>query len=156
MFTASALAAELSADPLALGYAAQKVLGDTATAANLLNAKNYTLAGSIPVSVFAGWAAQTGMRAVIEDAANNTASPLRSSALAILDILHGAASSLDLSASAVGQANVGMLGAWVQAGALTAANEAALIALATSPASRAEVLWSAGTIVSPEEVGRVW
>lgn len=152
MIDPTALHAELSTDPLALGYAAKIGADDWLGCAGLLNAKNYTLVGSILVSVFAGWAAQTGMRAAIEDASVNTASPLRSSALAVLDILRGAATSLDLSSSAQGQANIGMLNAWVSAGALTAANEAALMALATSPASRAEVLWGAGTTVSENDV----
>ena len=106
-----------------------------------------TVQGGVPISTFAGWCAQTGLRAVVEDAANSPTSiyrtALRSSALAILDILHGAAASLDLSASAQGQANVGMLSAWVTAGAITAAQEAQLVSLATQPAPIATAAVSA-------------
>ena len=109
-----------------------------ATLATSLSAGR-TVQGGVPVSTFAGWCAQTGLRSVIEDAANKATSTyyltaLRSPALAILDILHGAAASLDLSASAQGQVNLQMLGAWVTAGAITAAQKAQLVSLATQPA----------------------
>ena len=118
-----------------------------ATLATSLGASR-TAQGGVPVSTFAGWCAQTGLRAVIEDTANKAASAyyltaLRSSALAILDILHGAAGSLDLSASAQGQANLQMLGAWVTAGAITAAQEAQLVSLAAQPAPIATAAVSA-------------
>jgi hypothetical protein len=38
---------------------------------------------------------------------------------------------LDLSASAMGQGNLAMLGAWVTAGAINSAQEAQLVAMAT-------------------------
>ena len=109
-----------------------------ATLATSLSAGR-TVQGSITTGTFAGWCAQTGLRGIVEDTANKPtatfyATALRHSALAILDILHGAAASLDLSASAQGQANVQMLGAWVTAGAITAAQEAQLVSLAAQPA----------------------
>ena len=141
----TALTAELKNDPLARGYAALLRPYNESGLVTLLNALSYTLVGVVPISTFAGWCAQTGLRAVIEDTANKATSAyyltaLRSPALAILDILHGAAGSLDLSASAQGQANIGMLGAWVTAGAITTAQEAQLVSLATAPASRVQVL----------------
>jgi hypothetical protein len=88
----------------------------------------------VPISSFLGWAAATGMRAVIEDAAHLSASPyygtLRSAALAMLDIIANK-TDLDLSASAMGQGNLAMLGAWVTAGAINSAQEAQLVAMAT-------------------------
>ena len=76
------------------------------------------------------------MRAVIEDAAHSSASPyyasLRSPALAMLDII-GNKTDLDLSSSAQGQGNLQLLGAWVSVGAITAAQEAQLTAMATQP-----------------------
>ena len=136
----TALASELKTDPLARGYAAHLSPYDEAGSLALLNAPSYTLTGSVPRSTFAGWAASTGLRAVVQDTSTTVGSPLRSAALAILDVLGGAADSLDLSASAVGSANMQMLGAWVMAGAITAAQEAQLVALATAPASRVQVL----------------
>ena len=108
---------------------------DTAIAAYLSTGR--TVQGSVPISNFLGWAAKTGMRAVIEDAAHLPGSPfytqLRNSALAILDIIANK-TDLDLSTSATGQDNLAMLGAWVTLGAITAVQEAALLALATMPA----------------------
>ena len=95
-----------------------------------------TVQGSVPIGMFLGWAAAVGMRAVIEDTAHVSTSPyyaaLRNSALAILDIITNK-TDLDLSASATGQGNLGMLGAWVTVGAITAAQEAQLVAMAAVP-----------------------
>ena len=136
----TALTAELKNDPLARGYAALLSPYNESGLLTLLNAPNYSLVGAVPRSTFAGWAAATGLRAIVQDASANAVSPLRSSALAILDMLRGASDSLDLSASSVGTANQQMLGAWVTAGAITAAQEAQLVSLATAPASRVQVL----------------
>jgi len=96
-----------------------------------------TVQASVPISSFLGWAAQTGMRSVIEDAAHLSTSQyyatLRNSALAVLDIITNK-TDLDLSASAAGQGNLGMLNAWVTASAITSAQEATLVAMATAPA----------------------
>ena len=85
--------------------------------------------GNIPTVAFVRWSAINNLRGVIQDLANNTASPLRSSALALIDVLRGASNGLDLSDSA----NIGMLNGWVTAGAITAAQETALIALSQTP-----------------------
>ncbi|MDE2437695.1 MAG: hypothetical protein KGM49_15680 [Sphingomonadales bacterium] len=107
---------------------------DAAVAAYL--SPGLTVQGMVPISSFLGWAASTGMRAVIEDAAHSSASPyyatLRSSALAMLDIIANK-TDLDLSSSAMGQGNLAMLGAWVTAGAINSAQEAALVAMAKTP-----------------------
>ena len=96
-----------------------------------------TVQGSVPIGMFLGWAAAVGMRSVIEDTAHVSTSPyyaaLRNSALAILDIITNK-TDLDLSASATGQGNLGMLGAWVTVGAITAEQKATLVAMATQPA----------------------
>lgn len=88
-----------------------------------------TIAGAVDTATFLGWAAATGLRAVIQDQSTAVGSPLRSSALAMLDIIANR-TPLDLSDSAMGQANVQMLNAWVQASAITAEQEAQLLALA--------------------------
>lgn len=96
-----------------------------------------TVQAMVPISNFLGWAAAVGMRSVIEDAAHLSTSQyyptLRNSALAILDIITNK-TDLDLSSSAAGQGNLGMLGAWVTAGAIMSAQEAVLVAMATVPA----------------------
>ena len=85
--------------------------------------------GTVSVGDLASWAAATGMRAAIEDHATNAASPLRSIALALRDVLVGGASGIQLDLPA----NAAMLGAWVSAGVLSAENRNALLALATTP-----------------------
>lgn len=85
--------------------------------------------GTVSVGDLASWAAATGMRAAIEDHATNAASPLRSIALALRDVLVGGASGIQLDLPA----NAAMLGAWVSAGVLSAENRDALLALATTP-----------------------
>lgn len=122
--------------------------------ANALNRKDILTAGSIMVNKFAIWCAETGMRAAINDQASNPASPLRSIALTLLDLLQGnlTPASLDLSI----QQNVEMLHAWVLAGLLTTKQEQELITLSQTYISRAEQV---GLIVDAnlvaEELGYV-
>lgn len=96
-----------------------------------------TVQASVPITAFLGWAASVGMRSVIEDAAHLSTSKyyttLRDSALAVLDIITNK-TDLDLSSSSAGQGNLGMLNAWVTAGAITSVQEATLVAMATVPA----------------------
>lgn len=76
---------------------------------------------------FAMWSAKHGVRAKIEDHANNPASPLRSIALALLDVLRSPTEGIDLSVPD----NALMLGAWVQSGEITQAQADELVALAS-------------------------
>ena len=101
---------------------------DTTATADALSAGRTRL-GTVSVGDFASWAAATGMRAVIEDHAANAASPMRSIALALRDVLTGATGGIRLDL----QTNVDMLAAWVSAGLLSTANRDALLALATTP-----------------------
>lgn len=87
--------------------------------------------GKVERAEFATWAASTGMRSKIEDAANDHASPLRDSALGCRDVLlGGAATGIDFSISD----NLEMLNAWVISGFCTEENRDKLLALATRPA----------------------
>ena len=92
-----------------------------------------TVQGIVSTPAFANWCATTGLRAVIEDTSRNLASPMRSAALATLDLLSWQTSGLDLSNSAMGRGNLAMLAAWVSSGAVTAAQSSALLALAATP-----------------------
>lgn len=129
---------ELHTDPLGMGYAA---LMPTCpgNVADKLNAQTRTIARSVSMPAFLAWAASNGMRAVLQDKANATGDALRSSALAMLDII-GNSTSLDLSSSTIGQGNLSMLQAWVAAGAMTQVQHDALVALASQPCSRAQEL----------------
>ena len=103
---------------------------------DLLNAKTETITGQISRSDLATWAAATDMRKIIEDKANDTNSPLRSSALAIVDVLKGASNGIDLSKPS----NMAILDGWENGGALSPEDKASMLALAQRPASLAEVL----------------
>lgn len=78
---------------------------------------------------FAMWAAKHDVRAKIEDHANNPASPLRSIALALLDVLRSPTEGIDFSVPD----NQVMLGSWVASGEITQAQADELVALASRP-----------------------
>lgn len=100
---------------------------DVAIAA-VISARRPAIVGELSVSTFASWAAASNLRAAIEDHAADRNSQLRSIALALRDRLQG---SMDGSISMQKPANQQMLQAWVQAGAITAAQRDELLALAS-------------------------
>jgi hypothetical protein len=93
-----------------------------------INTRTVPVVGSVSRARFAMWAGATGLRAVIQDHADNAQSPLRSVSLTLLDFMRGAADSLDLS----DPLNQQMLAVWVQSGALNQTQADDLIALATT------------------------
>jgi len=127
---------EINTGPLATELEPLVLANDYRGIANVLNRKDILTSGSITVNKFAIWCAETGMRAAINDQATTPASPLRSIALTLLDLLQGnlTPASLDLSI----QQNVEMLHAWVLAGLLTTEQEQELITLSKTYISRAE------------------
>jgi hypothetical protein len=129
---------ELTTGILAEQIAPYIISGNDGEINRLLTEQNISVNGSVSVNTFAIWCAETGMRAVITDQAVNPASPLRSIALTLLDLLQGnlTPASLDLSIAQ----NVDMLHVWVTAGLLTTAQEQELILLSKKLISRAEQL----------------
>ncbi len=113
-----------AADPT---LAAALAAGDDVAAATRLS-QLLTEIVPVPLNVLAAWAAQTGVRARLQDHADNVASPLRSIALTALDLLSGSmAESYDT------QVYGGLLDA-LQSGGVIGTNErAALTMLATHP-----------------------
>lgn len=101
---------------------------DTAAIAAALSAGRTRL-GTVSRAWFATWAAGNGMRAVMQDVAATQAHPLRSIALACLDVLAGAADGIDLALPE----NQSMVQAWVTAGAMPQADADTLYALAAQP-----------------------
>ena len=82
----------------------------------------------VPLNKLAAWAATNGLRAQLQDAANTANHPLRSIALAALDLLRGSMSeSFDTIAYAP------MLDALQAGGMFAVADRDALTALATQP-----------------------
>lgn len=88
---------------------------DTKAITDALNATVPTRLGVLSRGDFAEWAANTGMRAKIEDHATDKASPLRSIALACRDVIAGATDGIDFSR----ENNRAMLGVWVSAQEIT-------------------------------------
>ena len=121
----SQIRAAIAADPALKKYADA---GNTQAIADALSAGRTQL-GEIATTTFAAWAAETGMRATIEDLAATLTSPLRASALTLRDVLVGGAPCIDMARDG----NQRVLAAWLAAGAISDKNYAALIALATWP-----------------------
>ncbi len=96
----------------------------------------------IPCSSLIGWLAQNGLRSMIWDAARTSGSTYyatrRNQALAIEDIIANK-TDLDVSSSAIGQANVAMLNSWATvlagetAAPLTSAQVSSLLSLGSAP-----------------------
>lgn len=103
---------------------------DYAAIAIAVTAARPPVIGKVERAEFATWAATSGMRSKIEDAANDPASPLRDAALGIKDVLVGAAASIDLGISD----NRDMLDAWVAFGQCSEIDKNKLLLLATRKA----------------------
>lgn len=103
---------------------------DYTAIAGAVTAARPPIIGKVERAEFATWAATSGMRSKIEDAANDPASPLRDAALGIKDVLVGAAASIDLGISD----NRDMLDAWVAFGQCSEINKNKLLLLATRQA----------------------
>lgn len=122
----------LQNDPDNLGLAPLISAGDDGAIAVLINTQGRSKLGTIDTDVFMAWAAGNGMRAAIEDEATDKTSPVRSSALALLDLLRGSKSS---GLSIANPANLAMLAGWVQLGKLSPSDRDVLITLGTHPCS---------------------
>ncbi|MDD5297665.1 MAG: hypothetical protein PHU46_12200 [Rhodocyclaceae bacterium] len=112
--------------------AVPQAIRDSRDAAGVAAAYNAgrTRVGSVTRADFAVWAAVTGVRGAIEDAAHDPTSPIRAVALSLLDFLQGGVSdTLDFSKAE----NQAMLGYWRSAGKVTSGQEQYLMALATHP-----------------------
>jgi hypothetical protein len=131
----SVLSDEIDQDPTGKGYAA--FLPDQPGAVvELLNAKTETVTGIIDRTNLTKWAAKTGMRLIVQQEADNQASPLCSSALSIIDVLRGSSGGIDLA----DPDNITLLNNWEASGKLPTESKNLMIALAAKKASRAEVL----------------
>lgn len=122
----AALRDYIEADPV---FAEHVASGWDAEIARIINERTASVLGSVSRARFAMWCGATGLRAVIQDHAENPLSPLRAVALTLLDFLQGGvAESLDLS----DPANTGMLALWVDQAAITQEQANTLVALATT------------------------
>lgn len=142
------LQTELQTGPLSATLAPLIEAGNDGAIAALLNAPYATAPGAISRPLFAVWAAETGMRAVIRDHVLNTGSPLRSIAISLEDFLGGASDSLDFRKPA----NQNMLAAWVNAGGCTQEQADDLLSRAGQIISRAQQLF--GHPVTIEQIAQ--
>jgi hypothetical protein len=130
-----ALKAEIQTDPLLRGYSAF-MPNDPQRVADLMNAPNYTALKSISAKKALAWAANGPYSAVI-DASNNASHPCRASCLVVRDTL---TAGLDVGMDDPAIQNLFRAWLTVTPPIITQAQYDALIAIATQPASRAEVL----------------
>ena len=131
----SNLYAELTTGPLAAELVPFVSIADEEVIYTILHRKDIPVYGSVDVGEFVSWSAQNGMLAHIEDHAANTASPLRSIAIALKKWMERSGQ-LDLNLSKA--AHQAMLQAWVVAGELTEQQRDALYVIAEKLISRAE------------------
>jgi hypothetical protein len=114
-------------DPEGLGLASLIAARNDEGVAAALNAHIVPVLGKIDLPDLTTWAAATGMRAVIEDVSLDAESPLRASALAIIDILRSSSGDIDISKPG----NAGILSAWQAVGKLSVLDAASFVAYAT-------------------------
>lgn len=127
------LADELKNDPLACGYAGH-LPQDPQRVVELLTAQSYMMLKPITAALALTWAA-AGPMAAITDASNNVAHAARASCLAFLAAV---AARVDID---MGDPNVkSQFDAWLQIGLISQQAHDSIIAMATQPASRADVL----------------
>lgn len=142
---------ELTTGPLATELAEHIASGNDTAIAEILNRKDIDFIDSITIDEFSIWAAKTGMRAIIQDHADNINSPLRSIALTLIDFL---VKPRDTIIRFNLPANMEMLNAWVTAGILKDTYKNDLLKLSTKQISRAEQL---NLVVSLEAIRReIW
>ena len=142
---------EIETGPLAPELAPFVAAGNDGQVAALLNAKTIDAVRSVNRSVFRAWAAKSGMRSAIQDISVDMASPLRDSALSLLDMMQGG--NTDDVINLADADLLAMLNGWVALNKLKPAHRDALVALATIKISRAEV--SMGRDASIEDVARI-
>lgn len=127
------LKSEIERDPTAKGYAAY-MADSPGTVVEFLNAPTESMIKAIRPAIALIWAA-TGPYANIIDVANNVSHPCRASCLVVRDALLSGIG-IDLDDSDVRA----MFDAWVTTNVITTAQRDDLLAKATVPASRMEVL----------------
>lgn len=142
---------EILTGPLADTVAPFVADGNDGGVVATLNAKTVDTIGNIDGESFRGWAAKTGIRADIEDIAQDKSNRiLRSIALTLIDIMRGGR---DKGIDFANPDNKEMLNLWLSEGKITSPQYDELMALATVKISRAEQVF--GREVTIEDVARI-
>lgn len=136
-------------DPESLGLAVLIAAKNDTAVAEAMNSHMVPVLGRVDVADMANWAANTGMRAVIQDLSVDNTSPLRASALSILDVLRNTNGFIDLSKPG----NSGLLSAWQGLGKLSAPDAASMVAAATHQTPYSVTVF--GRLLTANDVSRV-
>ena len=143
------LRAELTTDPVRLGYGPLLAAGSANRVAALLNASTQQGLGSVPITPLLEWIAAHGIMARLRAAAAGEDAQVASIAeVALMLVSNPNIPALDLSRVRVQQ----MLGALTAAGVIPADAQAELMGMATTYVSRADVLGLGA--VSADDVSR--
>ena len=149
MFDYQALSTEILTDPGSVGYSTHVDAGSDSEVAWLCNTTMSQETGQIVRADFVVWAVSTGMYGKIKDISNDSANPLRHSALAILAVLEGGASSgIDLRKPE----NMATLEAWESAGELSESDKTALVNLSKYSLARSIKLF--GRLITAADVAK--
>jgi len=147
----AALRTELTTDPLNLGYAPLLAIANDWAIADILNTKAYR--GPVPLRELSAYCVTQGILGACEAVATDTANPveLRGLCHTVLTLIRDdfRLETADVDAAAFDYAATQL----VNASLLTSEQKAAMLALAANRASRAEVLFGAGTTVGVFDVG---
>jgi|SRR3569623_393415 len=143
------LTSYLKSDPDGLGLAALIAADNDVGVYEAITAKTTTKVDGVTRADFAIWAAGTGVRSTIQDLSADTNSPLRPSALSLLDFLMGGVAPMLQLDNAN---NMALIDTWVAMGAITAEQKQQLIAMATIPASHAEI--NGFNITGPHDIAK--
>ena len=146
----AALQSEIVNDPTSLGYSDKSDL-EKATLLNTLQSGLIAFNPLLPLTSLGIWAAKTGVRAKVEQAALDNTSPVQSPCLAVRDLL------VTMTGPPFDIGNVDnrtMVSGLVLTSIMSSGQAAELISLGNkTPASRAEVLFGVDTIVSEQHIG---
>lgn len=150
MHSLAELATELTTDPAALGYAAHLNISDNAIA-DMLNSTTGTGAAVIMLARQSKAAIITGLIPALDQLAAGIGyagaqidAPMRQKWLQRFDALRSGNDSIDLTPQFMG-----MLGQLVSDGIIS---QPYIDAFTRRTGSRAEVLWGAGTTITPDDV----
>lgn len=152
MPTPQQLKAEIEGGALASALAPHWTAGNDRTVAAMLNAVTTTRLAPMRVSVLAMFLAERGKLRAVCEAKDNALLPagVRDVSFLLNKLMDGAA---DRDVDPNHPKHVALLDALVSASVLSAADKAAWLTACTVPASRAEVVFGAGFMVSEQMVG---
>jgi hypothetical protein len=145
----AALSSELLNDPEGIGYGPSIAIGDDTTVAAMCNDATSNETGQVLRADFTVWAVETAMYSKVKDLSNTVDHPLRDSALAILAVLEGGASTgIDFSKPE----NMATINAWEAAGVLSTIDKETLLGMSIYQLNRSLKLF--GRYITAHDVAK--